>query len=68
MHGSVRRAPAALIWIICLVQRRRFFRGAVFPGFIHVCAPTACADGRGSDEYVPRFCSEMWESFHDALL
>lgn len=37
-RGSVRRASVALIWIICLVQRRRFFHSAVFPGFIHVCA------------------------------
>lgn len=36
---SVRRASVVLIWIICLVQRRRLFRGAVFPGFIHICAP-----------------------------
>lgn len=69
-RGSVRRASVALIWIICLVQHRRFFRGAVFRGFIHVCAPrqlpALMVGGLMSTSCISAM--RCGKSFHDALL
>lgn len=37
--GGVRRASAALIWIICPMRHRRLFLVAVFPRFSCASAP-----------------------------
>lgn len=62
---SASRASAALIRVICRVQRRRLFLSTQ----PRVCtAVPAYADGRGSDEHALCFCSETRKSFLEVLL